>query len=61
MALKYHALEFIVDSLEDLVFGDWMHEKYSLSVQVKASKRLGSDNRESNNCHNHACDKTKLM
>jgi hypothetical protein len=26
-----------------------MHEKYSLSVQVKASKRLGSDNRESNN------------
>jgi hypothetical protein len=38
----------------------WMHEKYSLSVQVKASKRLGSDNRESSNCHNHACDKTKL-
>jgi hypothetical protein len=38
-----------------------MHEKYSLSVQVKASKRLGSDNQESNNCHNHACDKTKLI
>jgi hypothetical protein len=50
-----------VDSLEDLVFGNWMHEKYSLSVQVEASKRLGSDNRESNNYHNQACDKTKLI
>jgi hypothetical protein len=27
-----------------LVFGSWMHEKYSLSVQVKASKRLGATN-----------------
>jgi hypothetical protein len=27
-----------------LVSVSWMHEKYSLSVQVKASKRLGSDN-----------------
>jgi hypothetical protein len=34
---------------------------YGFSVQVKASKRLGSDNRESNNCHNHAYDKTKLI
>jgi hypothetical protein len=38
-----------------------MHEKYSLSVQVKVSKRLASDKRESNNCHDHACDKTKLI
>jgi hypothetical protein len=44
-----------------LVFESWMHEKYSLSVQVKASKRLGSDNRERSNCRNHACDKTKLI
>jgi hypothetical protein len=27
-----------------LVFGSWMHEKYSLSVYVKASKRLGATN-----------------
>jgi hypothetical protein len=27
-----------------LVFGSWMHEKYSLSVQVKARKRLGATN-----------------
>jgi hypothetical protein len=51
----------MVDSLVDLVFGDWMHEKYSLSVQVKARKRLGSDNRESNSYHNHDCDKIKLI
>jgi hypothetical protein len=38
-----------------------MHEKYSLSVQVRASKRLANDNQESSNCHNHACDKTKLI
>jgi hypothetical protein len=44
-----------------LVFGSWMHELSSYSVQVKASKILGSDNRESSNCHNHACDKTKLI
>jgi hypothetical protein len=33
MACKYHASEFIVDSLENLVFGSWMHEKYFLAVQ----------------------------
>jgi hypothetical protein len=33
MACRYHAWEFIVESLENLVFGSWMHEKYSLSVQ----------------------------
>jgi hypothetical protein len=27
-----------------LVFGGWMHEKYSLSVRLKASKRLGATN-----------------
>ena len=40
--------------------GIWKHEQHSRSVQVKASNRLRSDNQESNNCHNHACDKTKL-
>ena len=38
----------------------WMHEKHSLSVQVMARNRLGSDNQESNNSHNHVRDKTKL-
>jgi len=38
----------------------WKHEQHSRSVQVEASNRLGSDNQESNNRHNHACDKTKL-
>jgi hypothetical protein len=28
----------------NLVFGSSMHEKYSLSVQMKASKRLGATN-----------------
>ena len=41
--------------------GIWKHEQYSHSVQVKASNRLGSDNQESNNRHNHACDKMKLI
>ena len=36
----------------------WKHEQYFRSVQVKASNRLGSDNQESNNHHNHACDRT---
>ena len=39
----------------------WKHEQHSRSVQVKASNRLGSDNQESNNRHNHACDKMKLI
>ena len=42
------------------VSGIWKHEQHSRSVQVKASNRLGSDNQESNNCYNHACDKIKL-
>ena len=45
---------------QTLVFGSWMHEQYFRSVQVKASNRLESDNQESSNCHNHACDRTKL-
>ena len=28
--------------------------------KVKASNRLGSDNQESSNCHNHACNKIEL-
>lgn len=40
-----------------LVYSGWMHEWSSYSVQVKASNRLGSDNQESSNCHNHACDR----
>ena len=38
----------------------WKHEQHSRSVQVKASNRLGSDNQESDNRHNHACDRIKL-
>ena len=33
---------------------DWMHNQYSRLVQVKASKRLGSDQLESDNSHEHA-------
>jgi hypothetical protein len=33
---------------------DWMHKQYSRLVQVKASKRLGSDQLESDNSHVHA-------
>ena len=40
--------------------GIWKHKQHSRSVQVKASNRLGSDNQESSNRHNHACDRTKL-
>jgi len=32
----------------------WMHKQYSRLVQVKASKRLGSDQLESDNSHEHA-------
>jgi hypothetical protein len=45
---------------DNLVLRIWMHEQHSRSVQVKASNRLGSDNQESDNGHNHACDKIKL-
>ena len=45
---------------QTLVFGSWMHEQNFRSVQVEASNRLGSDNQESSNGHNHACDRTKL-
>ena len=31
-----------------------MHKQYSRLVQVKASKRLGSDQLESGNSHEHA-------
>ena len=33
---------------------DWMHKQYSLLVQVKARKILGSDKLESDNSHEHA-------
>ena len=33
---------------------NWMHKEYSRLVQVKARKRLGSDQLESNNNHEHA-------
>ena len=36
------------------VYGVWMHKQYSRLVQVKASKRLGSDQLESDNSHEHA-------
>ena len=32
----------------------WKHKQYSRLVQVKASKRLGSDQLESDNSHEHA-------
>ena len=31
----------------------WMHKQYSRLVQVKASKRLGSNQLESDNSHEH--------
>ena len=33
---------------------DWMHRQYSHVLQVKASKRLGSDQLESDNSREHA-------
>ena len=36
------------------VYGVWMHKQYSRLVQVKATKRLGSDQLESDNSHEHA-------
>ena len=33
---------------------NWMHKKYSRLVQVKARKRLGSDQLESDNSHEQA-------
>ena len=32
---------------------EWMHKQYSRLVQVKARKRLGSDQLESDNSHEH--------
>ncbi len=32
----------------------WMYKQYSRLVQVKARKRLGSDQLESDNSHEHA-------
>jgi hypothetical protein len=48
--LEIPCIGIIVDFWNYLVFRIWMHKKYSLSVHVKASKRLGSDNRKSSNC-----------
>ena len=36
------------------VYGFWMHKQYSRLVQAKARKRLGSDQLESDNSHEHA-------
>ena len=38
----------------------WMHKQYSLLVQVKASKRLGSDKLESDNSHQNALRLTNI-
>ena len=38
----------------------WMHKYYSLLVQVKARKRLGSDQLESDNSHKHALRLTNI-
>ena len=37
--------------------GIWKHEQHSRSVQVKASYRLGSNNQERSNRHNHGRDR----
>ena len=56
---RYSIYEGIVDSY-GIIWGlrDWMHKQYSRLVQVKARKRLGSDQLESDNSHEHAL---KLM
>ena len=38
----------------------WMHKQYSRLVQVKASKRLGSDQLESDNSHQDAMSLTNI-
>ena len=38
----------------------WMHKQYSCLVQVKASKRLGSDQLESDNSHQNALRLTNI-
>ena len=40
--------------------GKWMHKQYSRLVQVKASKRLGSDQLESDNNHQDAMSLTNI-
>ena len=52
---KYRIKEGMVDSYgATLGLWKWMHKQYSRLVQVKASKRLGSDQLESDNSHEHA-------
>ena len=51
---RYHIYVGIVDSCGLWGLRDWMHKHYSRLVQVKASKRLGSDKLESDNSHEHA-------
>ena len=38
----------------------WMHKQYSRLVQVKASKRLGSDQLESDDSHQYALKLTNI-
>ena len=38
----------------------WMHKQYSRLVQVKASRRLGSDQLESDNNHPNALRLTNI-
>ena len=40
--------------------GIWKHKQKYRLVQVEASKRWEATIQESNNRHNHACDKIKL-
>ena len=55
MAGKYRIYVGMVDSYGiTLGLRKWMHKQYSCLVQVKASKRLGSDQLESDNSHKHA-------
>ena len=52
---KYRIEVGMVDSYGiTLGLWKWMHKQYSPLVQVKARKRLGSDQLESDNSHEHA-------
>ena len=54
MAGKYHVGRYGGLIWHNWYKGMWMHKQSVRLVQVEVSKRLGSDQLETNNGHNHA-------
>ena len=51
----------MVDTFDNIGFGELEARVELVLSASEGQQQRGSDKRESNNCHNHACNKTKLI